>query len=104
MLDALRADVLGVTVGVVARLLAVGLCHYLGVARLSLMLALLIPYRYDELNGRDPAVLRCLMNGWDDCLSELSSFLKLPSLLELPKPVSMCRRGVLMLSYRRQEP
>ena len=33
-----------------------------------------------------------------------SPFLKLPSLLELPKPVSMCRRDVLMLSYRRQEP
>ena len=83
------SEVLGVTVGVVAGLLTVALCHYLGVARLSLMLALLIPYRYDERNGRYPAVLRCL---------------KLPSFLELPKPVSMCRRGVLMLSYRRQEP
>ena len=35
--------VLGVTVGVAASLLTVALCHYLGVARLSLMLALLIP-------------------------------------------------------------
>ena len=60
--------VLGVTVGVVAGLLTVALCHYLGVVRLSLMLALLIPYRYDERNGRYPAVLRCLMNGWDDGL------------------------------------
>ena len=35
-------EVLGVTVGVVASLLTVALCHYLGVARLSLMLAFLI--------------------------------------------------------------
>ena len=33
MLDALRADVLGVTVGVVAGLLTVGLCHYRSNAR-----------------------------------------------------------------------
>ena len=32
MLDALRAGVLGVTVGVAASLLTVGLCHYLCVA------------------------------------------------------------------------
>ena len=51
-----RSEVLGVTVGVVAGLLTVALCHYLGVVRLSLMLALLIPYRYAGHNGRYPAV------------------------------------------------
>ena len=42
VVEVLRVDVLGVTVGVAASLLTVALCHYLGVARLSLMLALLI--------------------------------------------------------------
>ena len=52
--------VLGVTVGVVAGLLTVALCHYLGVARLSLMLALLIPYRYYECSGLYPAFAKTL--------------------------------------------
>ena len=52
--------VLGVTVGVVAGLLTVALCHYLGVARLSLMLAFLIPYRYAGHNVRYPAVAKTL--------------------------------------------
>ena len=41
------SEVLGVTVGVVAGLLTVALCHYLGVVRLRLMLAFPIPCRYE---------------------------------------------------------
>ena len=51
---------LGVTVGVVAGLLTVALCHYLGVARLSLMLAFLIPCRYDGRSGLYPAFAKTL--------------------------------------------
>ena len=60
VVEVLRVDVLGVTVGVAASLLTVALCHYLGVARLSLMLALLIPYRYDERSGLYPAFAKTL--------------------------------------------
>ena len=57
---AMVGEVLGVTVGVAASLLMVGLCHYLGVVGLSLMLALLIPYRYDERSGLYPAFAKTL--------------------------------------------
>ena len=61
------AEVLGVTVGVVAGLLTVALCHYLGVVSLSLTSAM-----------DDPAVLRCLMSDGDyycwNCRSQYPCF------------------------------
>ena len=78
------SGVLGVTVGVVAGLLTVALCHYLSNAR--------VPYSMPVGRAQLPLprrYLRCLVK---------------QLLLELPKPVSVGRRYVLMLSYRRQEP